>query len=82
MLKFFDPGRLLAMEDADTATKVSPDVTVEGVQRGDMGTGVFGLSSVLFVFRLALGWILVSSILIVWYLEQESKVKHDAYKVS
>lgn len=69
-MKFFDPGRLLVIDPAWTATSVSPDVTVEGVQRGDMfGTGVLGLSSVLFAFRFALGWILVSSIRILWYLE-------------
>lgn len=77
MLKFFDPGRLLVMEPAWTATNVSPEVTVDGVQRGDMlGTGVIGFSSVFFAFRFALGWILVSSIRILWYLEEEAKVTH------
>lgn len=57
MLKFLEPGRLLAMELADTATNVSPpDVMVEGVPRGDiLETGVFDLSSEFFPFRLALG---------------------------
>lgn len=69
MLKFLDPGRLLAMEPADTATNVSPpEVIVEGVSRGDKETGVFGLSSGLFPFRLALGCIRVSSIRRLWYL--------------
>lgn len=57
MLKFLEPGRLLAMELADTATNVSPpDIMVEGVPRGDiLETGVFDLSSEFFAFRLALG---------------------------
>lgn len=64
--------------DPVTATNVSPpDVTVEGVHRGDMfGTGVLGFSSVFFPFRFAFDWILVSSILTVWYLEHEANVKH------
>lgn len=69
MLKFLDPGRLLVMELADIATSVSPpEVIVEGVSRGDKETGVCGLSSRLFPFRLALGCIRVSSIRILWYL--------------
>lgn len=70
ILKFFDPGRLLAIDPAETATSVSPpDVTVEGVQRGDIFETVFDFSSTFFPFRLALGWILVSSSRILWYLE-------------
>lgn len=69
MLKFLDPGRLLAIDPADTATNVSPEDTVEGVHRGDMLAGMLDLSSELFPFRLAFGWILVSSIRILWYLE-------------
>lgn len=71
MLKFLDPGLLLAMDPAETATNVSPpEVIVDGVQRGDIfDIGVFDLSSILFPFRLALGWILVSSIRKLWYLK-------------
>lgn len=80
MLKLFDPGRLLVIDPAWTATKVSPEVTVEGVHRGDMlETCVIGFSSVFFAFRFALGWILVSSIRILWYLEEEAKVTHAVF---
>lgn len=64
------------MDPADTATNVSPDVTVEFVHRGDMFVVVISLSSEIFPFRFALDWTLVSSIRILWYLEQESEVKH------
>lgn len=75
MLKVFDPGLLLAIDPAETATNVSPDVTVDGVHRGDM-LAVIVLSSETFPFRFAFGWTLVSSIRILWYLKQESEVKH------
>lgn len=80
-LKFLEPGRLLAIDPVDTATKVSPDIIVAGVHRGDrLEIGVFGFSSEFFPFRFALGCILISSIRILWYLQKESDFKHAEFQ--